>query len=315
MENAALGHDAKIFAAKPSDDYVCPLCLNILNNPMQCPNGHCFCCGCITNAVKRREECPICKVALTVNQLGRNIFMNNVINELETLCISNFDCEVAALEHCKWVGKMREREAHYENECGNRRIKCPNEHCSEVLHRMSLLTHSAVCSFRSVKCQHCKTILLYSNVAKHRSVCEMRPVSCPNKCSAVVGKKEIENHLRTTCPLERIVCPFFNINCCVDCCGLVTRNELEAHLVNIPRQRKILDEQQRQLNITNNLLMENMRLSDRVTELSQSKPSAVNNRQDRTQPIPPTTNRTVRHILPDEIHEEEEPGPPPTTDF
>ncbi len=85
------GYDARIFVVKPADGYVCPLCLNIINDPQQCKNGHGFCNTCIRKAIATRKECPVCKVYLTADLLGRSLFAHNGIHSISTFCISSFD--------------------------------------------------------------------------------------------------------------------------------------------------------------------------------------------------------------------------------
>src|SRR5689334_2933901 len=88
MSESVLGYDTNIFVNKPADRYVCSLCLNILNNPLQCPNGHCCCKECITEALKVRKECPICKCKLSLDTLSRNLYVQTDISEMKTKCIS-----------------------------------------------------------------------------------------------------------------------------------------------------------------------------------------------------------------------------------
>src|SRR4051794_34449258 len=43
VSNQDGGYSQSIFVTEPSEEFVCPLCLNILKNPKQCLRGHTFC--------------------------------------------------------------------------------------------------------------------------------------------------------------------------------------------------------------------------------------------------------------------------------
>ena len=44
------------------DDYKCPICLELLGEPMQIPCGHRVC----NNCIKPIKECPLCRLKITI---------------------------------------------------------------------------------------------------------------------------------------------------------------------------------------------------------------------------------------------------------
>ena len=47
------------------EDFICPICLSILKNPINCSdnnNSHSFCKDCIDYFLKNKKKCPICKL-------------------------------------------------------------------------------------------------------------------------------------------------------------------------------------------------------------------------------------------------------------
>ena len=47
------------------EDLICPICLQILGNPVCCSdkiNSHCFCKDCIDEFLKEKNNCPVCKL-------------------------------------------------------------------------------------------------------------------------------------------------------------------------------------------------------------------------------------------------------------
>src|SRR5687767_13640774 len=105
------GYDTKLFVEKPDENFICALCLNVINEPRQCPNGHMSCFQCIKDALNRREECPTCKIKLTVDSLSRSLFVQNSIHKLKTFCISRVECPTLSSGHqqCQWTGNIAER--------------------------------------------------------------------------------------------------------------------------------------------------------------------------------------------------------------
>src|SRR5689334_20102731 len=63
-----------IVDGESAEELMCNICLEVLENPRQCRNGHLFCMECITPALALTPECPICRTALTEPTLARYIF-------------------------------------------------------------------------------------------------------------------------------------------------------------------------------------------------------------------------------------------------
>src|SRR4051812_12816326 len=107
LEVAVAGIDFRVFVAKPSEIFDCPLCLNVLNDPRQCPNQHAFCFGCISTALIKKNSCPICKVNVTSANLTKPLMICGLINEMQSYCESkNF---VVDSESCQWIGRFSDR--------------------------------------------------------------------------------------------------------------------------------------------------------------------------------------------------------------
>jgi hypothetical protein len=166
------GYEAKIFVEKPSDNYECPLCFDVLNDPRQCLNGHCFCNGCISKSVIRRPECPICKDKLTADFLGRNLQVKNIILEMQTKCMSRFiknTCDKESSDNdieCAWIGKLSERELHFNNDCDFRLVKCPNEFCSEIMQHRCVEEHMDLYDRQEDTCLTCGVV--FRNIHESR---------------------------------------------------------------------------------------------------------------------------------------------------
>src|SRR4051794_32729381 len=101
------GYPSEWFIGPVSDDLVCGICYDVLSDPHQCPNGHCFCLSCISTSLKLREACPACNHVLTAKSLTKIIVLRNLILGMKVKCSNNhFGIE------CAWTGTLLEREAH-----------------------------------------------------------------------------------------------------------------------------------------------------------------------------------------------------------
>jgi hypothetical protein len=137
------GFDDNIFTKKPPNDFFCGICLQVLNNPYQCQNGHCYCLCCIESSLLKLKTCPSCSVYLDVNTLSHNLLIQNIICELKVSC------------RCGWIGELHKIESHKVDDfkgkgkiCSlflgrNGRCSCdgkPLTHEETVEHRQTLKT-------------------------------------------------------------------------------------------------------------------------------------------------------------------------------
>jgi len=68
----------------------CGICLQLLNTPRQCQNGHLFDLSCITTSLKKNKQCPICRCSLTTKELSRSLFVEKHIRNLKVHCKYHF---------------------------------------------------------------------------------------------------------------------------------------------------------------------------------------------------------------------------------
>ncbi|KAF2075122.1 hypothetical protein CYY_003557 [Polysphondylium violaceum] len=64
----------------------CGICLQLLNTPRQCQNGHLFDLSCITTSLKKNKQCPICRCSLSSKELSRSLFVEKHIRNLKVYC-------------------------------------------------------------------------------------------------------------------------------------------------------------------------------------------------------------------------------------
>ena len=146
-----------IFTKSPSNRLLCGVCLSVVKDPHQCQNGHCFCHECLLAALRVRRCCPTCTVVTTLQTISRNLFARDSVNELMTTCISCASVDESPVnacsslekppDRCDWIGKLENRQKHFDNDCQYRIVSCVNKGCSERLPRMFLESHAKTCEF------------------------------------------------------------------------------------------------------------------------------------------------------------------------
>ena len=68
------------------EDFICPICFFVLNNPKSCSdknNSHSFCKKCIDNYLKENKKCPTCK---SIFEYKIKHELNNELNKLKFQC-------------------------------------------------------------------------------------------------------------------------------------------------------------------------------------------------------------------------------------
>ena len=173
-----------------SRDVLCPICLQVLWNPVQvncC--GKRFCYVCIDHVMAMKMHCPHCAVGSY--SYFYDIAAKQEICGLEIYCTNK--------KHgCKWKGELCNLQKHLN---ANPAVK------SETIG----------CHFVPVPCVHCGGLFHRS----HMFVCPFRPYTCRSCYAYKSTFEDVEtNHMKE--------CKFFEREC--DYCGkLVTQGYLKIH--------------------------------------------------------------------------------------
>lgn len=78
--------DLLIVDSKLEKSLRCSICLQVLEVPKQCLNGHLFCCKCIMKYLNTSQTCPQCRIELKKDSLSRNMFVEETIRNLNVWC-------------------------------------------------------------------------------------------------------------------------------------------------------------------------------------------------------------------------------------
>ncbi|XP_065181959.1 RING finger protein 151-like [Sycon ciliatum] len=107
------GFDKEAFITPPAPELTCPVCRGVLRHPMRVVRcGHHFCHSCITEVLRRKEQCPMDRGSLSWNVLGDSNMQLEVdgsvkgrIGELLIMCERKVD-------GCTWTGPLSSYNAH-----------------------------------------------------------------------------------------------------------------------------------------------------------------------------------------------------------
>eukprot|EP01041_Mallomonas_annulata_P011393 gene11393-23840_t len=230
----ASGYPVTLFVENVQEkfDVTCSICMDVLNEPMQCRKGHLYCQICILEALSISKTCPICTKEISESELAANLFVKNLIHSFPIKCSTAIVQSVAKGDDfiCKWTGCLSKLESHLQ-ECGYVEVPCDNEGCVEFIAKVESLEHKKTCPYRLESCQHCTDLFKLVDLEAHLSVCPKRPVHCENEgCGETVVLAELKWH-KQVCLWEQIDCPLNLINACSEQCPRnLLRKDLESHL-------------------------------------------------------------------------------------
>ena len=201
------------FIEKPSEEYLCPVTLELLLDPVQTN----FCCGnhlsrVVAEKLQAEEEpCPICKE--TSLKTTDDLFFKRKVRQLKVRC-SNKSAG------CEWVGELGELDNHLkpgsvEGPCHFVDVECPLQ-CGQLVKRRDVNEHkSNECVKRPYSCKYCDYKSTHEKVVNdHWQKCQRYPEVCPNNCSTnEIERQFLKHHLQKECPLEMIPCKFAFAGC------------------------------------------------------------------------------------------------------
>ena len=169
----------------------CPICCDIVSEPLQTSCGHLFCRECYKKlkrecGKKKCVQCPVCKQDHTTTQ---DRFNKRRVKNLKVRCTnSQYGCE--------WVGNLGDEMEHrtIPNSCQFEEIECPLK-CGMIIQRMTQSRHMDGCSMRPHSCEYCGEEGPYwKMVQDHLQTCRRYPVKCPNGCQREIPREETASY-------------------------------------------------------------------------------------------------------------------------
>ena len=150
MEFLDLGYADERFKEVVNEDLHCPICTNVLKQPVHCvSNEHYFCKACITRHLENDEKCPCCMERLSFEDLKPpSRFVTNRLSQLTIHC-DNSD------RGCQELVGLGDLSSHVKS-CGFSSVVCSNEGCALTMNKKEQHHHeTATCHFLKIKCAEC----------------------------------------------------------------------------------------------------------------------------------------------------------------
>ena len=191
----------------------CPICLELVIEPMLTSCWHLFCGECIV----KTETCPIDRKSFSAT---RDLYHARRLGDFKVKCPNSE-------KGCSWLGELRAAEEQTSEMCCYQLFQCTNG-CVREMERRHLRVHETTeCPQRNFKCPHCPHRGTYSMATTtHFTVCESFPFPCVTGCKRTLTRREMQDHLATTCPKELVACPYKMAGCTT----VVKRKNLQKYI-------------------------------------------------------------------------------------
>ena len=156
------GYEEERFEHEVDSKLLCPICSNVLKDPVQCQNEHYFCRFCIKKHLHENSEtCPMCQDYLTEEILSKPPRL--LTNMLECLKIR---CDHAK-RGCQELIKLEFLHQHVKS-CGYSPTRCTNSGCSQVINQHDKELHeNKLCPFGMFVCDDCQEQVLRKSRRVH----------------------------------------------------------------------------------------------------------------------------------------------------
>ena len=206
------------FVSPPPDDVICPVCLDIVEEPYQftCCGQH-VCRICRNKLIQQvtTPQCPMCRHNKCITSPDK-YFERNVLNNLWIWCT----------EGCGQKVKLGQLKNHLQ-QCPCIQEDCPYG-CGQQYQRQHMRKHKGECPKRPFDCRYCGYQSTHEVIVnEHHPVCDKYPINCPNECylddydddddyyyetRMPIERGMLQDHL-DKCPLQLVECEFSHVGC------------------------------------------------------------------------------------------------------
>ena len=174
-------------AKKNLDALQCPVCFEIVLEPVQTNCGHLFCKKCVEGITK----CPVCREQFTSVP---DHFNNRRVRSLRVKC-------PYTANGCKWVGDLGDVNDHEAAQCEFHPHKCP--HCDFTTMQETILQqHLVMCMSHKFPCPNrCGAAPSRKYLDLHLDECPEQLIRCKFSilgCDVELPRKEMNRHIATS---------------------------------------------------------------------------------------------------------------------
>ena len=188
----------------------CPICVGVLQDAIQCHEGHCMCQKCAEKCLAITPECPECRCGMNPAKLSRPpALLREALAGLLVHCPHADTPEKKQLEtkkpkvdgeraSCGWSGRHEFVERHLRDDCSLTICKC--KLCERKMTVLEIEAHTNEdCPRRLIPCAYCANDFMAENVKSHEDDCDASPhaiLVCI--CGEKMERQALDNHMETT---------------------------------------------------------------------------------------------------------------------
>ena len=164
MASCVGGYPQERFQYPVDKNFFCPICTDVLKDPVQCHNQHYFCKACITKHLENSKTCPICVEKLTEENLNKP---PRIVTDYLDGLIINCDYSERGCTEFLELGNL----TNHTPMCGYRPVTCPNKRCETTVNMKDLEQHRIEhCEYRLIWCQECDEEMSVKKYGKHTCI-------------------------------------------------------------------------------------------------------------------------------------------------
>ncbi|KAK3269145.1 hypothetical protein CYMTET_22392, partial [Cymbomonas tetramitiformis] len=86
VARVVMGIPTDSFLEAPDDNFICPICREVYEDAVTCPEGHGFCSACIKEALRVKVTCPVDRHPLHFCRCTPSLPLRNLIRGLKVYC-------------------------------------------------------------------------------------------------------------------------------------------------------------------------------------------------------------------------------------
>lgn len=201
LDHVFVDYDSLTYLASPQQSLQCPVCRNVLLDPVQTSCSHLLCARCAEKSFDEKLECPVDRTRMPggiADCSPAPRWLYQIIDELEVVC-PNQQC-----------GRSFPRSSltwHLRTECSLQPITCPSEACEEMTVRGECC--DSKCEHAKIGCVHCEQQVMIKNMPSHLDECNELSHECRH-CHAEYSAEDIRHHV---CELEIKTCSARKYGC------------------------------------------------------------------------------------------------------
>eukprot|EP01112_Ceratiomyxa_fruticulosa_P020595 TRINITY_DN705_c0_g1_i2.p1 TRINITY_DN705_c0_g1~~TRINITY_DN705_c0_g1_i2.p1 ORF type:complete len:350 (-),score=45.17 TRINITY_DN705_c0_g1_i2:326-1375(-) len=192
------------------DNLICPICWDVMGNPVDTPCQHTYCSKCIIKAIEEgSKQCSKCRTPIKVKSLKPASFVLKSVIYNQTAFCDHKSTENET--QCEWSGPWANLESHLKNDCFFEKVSC-GFNCWESVLRKDYEHHQlSTCVNRNKACKYCKELVNRLHHQQHHLICPEFRLKCA--CGGTVARKDFSLHTEEYCPKTVVPCMFWKIGC------------------------------------------------------------------------------------------------------